>query len=273
VVGSAQQPARHAMTGMVLKVDQPRKSFVVSHDNVPGVMPAMAMPFDVRDVTELEGLAPGMLVSFTLVIGAQSAYVERVRIVRYQSTEQDPLTARRLRLLEEMAGRAPNALSVGQTVPDFTLTDQMRRRVSLSQFRGKVVAVNFIYTSCALPQFCYRVASQFSTVQRQLKERMGRDVVLLTVTFDPARDMPERLAEYAGQWKADPSVWRFLTGTTPEIKRVCGLFGVDVFADEGLVNHSLRTAIIGRQGQVVAKIEGNQFTAGQLGDLLETAAR
>ena len=52
-------------------------------------------------------------------------------------------------------------------------------------------------------------------------------------------------------------------------ERVCHLFGVDFFPDEGLMNHSLHTAFIDRQGKVVANIEGNRFTADQLGDLTE----
>jgi protein SCO1/2 len=86
-------------------------------------------------------------------------------------------------------------------VPDFTLTDQVRKAVSLSQFRGKVVALNFIYTSCVLPQFCYRVANHFATVRNRFKDRIGRDLVLLTVTFDPARDTPERRSTRASGWR------------------------------------------------------------------------
>lgn len=53
-------------------------------------------------------------------------------------------------------------------------------------------------------------------------------------------------------------------------RRVSNMFGVDVFPDEGRVDHSLHTAIIDRQGKLVANIEGNQFTAEQLGDLVRT---
>jgi|SRR5688572_17678756 len=260
--------ARHAMRGMVLTVDAARKTMVVSHDSVPNVMPAMTMPFEVRSQRELEGLVPGAIVSFTLVVAKESAHAEGLRIVRYESVEQDPLTARRLRLLQKMTGARGTPVAVGQTVPDFTLTDQARARVSLSQFRGKVVALNFIYTSCVLPQFCYRLANHFSVVQRRLQARMGRDVVLLTVTFDPARDTPERMAEYARQWSADRSVWRFLTGSADEVGGVCRLFGVDAFPDEGLISHSTRTVVIDRRGALAASIEGNQHTAAQLGDLL-----
>jgi protein SCO1/2 len=62
----------------------------------------------------------------------------------------------------------------------------------------------------------------------------------------------------------------FLTGSTRDVERVTSMFGMDVFPDEGLMNHSLHTAIIDRTGKVAANIEGNQFTADQLADLVQT---
>lgn len=274
VVAQSGWAAEHyAMKGVVLKVDPAHKSFVVSHDSVPGLMDAMTMSFDVREPKELEDVTPGMTVEFTLVLERQSAHVEHVRIRQYETAEQDPLTARRLKLLKEMIGTRSSAVAVGQAVPDFTLIDQDGHPITLAQFRGEVVAINFIYTSCALPQFCFRMTNSFGVLAKRFKNQMGRDLVLLTVTFDPLRDHPERLAEYASQWKANHEVWHFLTGTVPEVKRVCGLFGVDFFPDEGLINHSSHTAIIDRQGKLFANIEGNEFTATQLGDLVEAALK
>lgn len=270
---AAQRPGRHEMTGMVLRVDAAGKSVVISHDPVPGVMPAMTMPFEVRDGKELNGLVPGSIVSFTLALQKDVGYIERVKTIRYQSVEQDPLAARRLRLLRNLTAPAQKPLAAGDPVPDFTLVNQSRQRVSLSQFRGRVVALNFIYTSCVLPQFCYRMANHFSVVRNRFRDRLERDLVLLTVTFDPARDTPERLQQYAAQWKADVKSWHFMTGAAPDVERVCNLFGVDFFADEGLMSHSVHTAIIDRQGELVANIEGNHFTAAQLGDLVQTTLR
>jgi protein SCO1/2 len=64
------------------------------------------------------------------------------------------------------------------------------------------------------------VANHFSVVRNRFKDRMGQDLVLLTVTFDPARDTPDRLAQYASQWKADSKAWHFLTGAAPDVERV-----------------------------------------------------
>src|SRR4029077_5259149 len=101
---------------------------VVSHDPVPGIMPAMIMPFEVRDEAPLRGLTPGTIVNFTLRANAGKAYAEHLQVVRYQSGEQDPLTVRRLRLLRSVHAAAQ--LDVNQAVPDFTLTDQTHTRMS-----------------------------------------------------------------------------------------------------------------------------------------------
>ena len=259
------------VTGMVVEMKPSERLLVVSHDPVPGVMPAMIMPFEVRDEGQLRGLTPGTIVNFTLRANAGKAFAENLQVVRYQSGEQDPLTVRRLRLLR--SAHAAAQLDINQAVPNFTLTDQAHTRISLSQLRGKVVVMNFIYTSCALPQFCYRMTNHFSVLQNRFKGRDGRDLVLLSVTFDPARDTPERLADYARQWRADAARWHFLTGSSDEIRRLADAFGLDYFPDEGLITHSLRTVIIDRAGRLLANVEGNRFTAQQLGDLANGALR
>jgi len=258
----------YTVKGMVLRSDPANRSFVISHERIVGLMDSMIMPFDVRDAKELNGVVPGAVIEFTLIVGDTSAYATQITVRHYQSVEQDPRTARRLAVMKKMAGLAVKPLDVGAQVPDFTLIDQTRQRVALSSLAGKVLAVNFIYTRCALPQFCLRVTNNFGVLQKRFQKELGRDLVLLTITFDPQRDTPDVLASYASQWKADPQTWRFLTGSVNDVRRVCALFGVEYFPDEGLMNHSLRTAVIDRRGRIVASIEGNTYSPEQLGDLV-----
>jgi protein SCO1/2 len=262
--------ARYTVRGMVLKVDVANRVFYVSHDRIEGLMDAMTMPFEVRDAAELRALVPGAIVEFALVVSSTAGYATDIRVRRYESAEQDPLTARRLSILERATGRVPSPVAIGQRVPDFELIDQARRPVTLSSFAGKVVALNFIYTRCALPQFCLRVSNTFGVLQKRFTPYLGKDLVLLTVTFDPERDTPEVLAAYAAQWNANPAVWRFLTGPVSDVRRVCAMFGVEFFPDEGLMNHSVRSAIVDRTGRLAANVEGNQFTPEQFGDLLRS---
>ena len=269
VVQSPVAAKDYAVAGMVLTVDPSRNRFTASIEAIPGFMPAMAMPFEVRQRKDLDGVVPGAVVTFTLVVDQKSSHAERIRIVRYQSVEQDPLAVSRLRLLTNIAG-APRrkALTIGQTVPDFRLIDQKRQPVAVADLRGKVVAINFVYTTCALPNFCLRMANNFGVLRKRFKTQLGRDLVLLTVTFDPVHDTPEVLEQYAKRWAADAATWHFLTGPVRDVQSVCQLFGVDFFPDEGLMNHSLHTALLDRQGKMVVNVEGNNFTADQLGDLI-----
>jgi protein SCO1/2 len=259
--------------GMVLGVDPSSKSFTVSHERIEGFMEAMTMPFEVRDAGELRGLVPGTIVEFTLVVGDRSAFARAIVVRRYESVERDPRAARRLAVMKRLAGTAVPPVAIGNKVPEFALVDQSRRRVALSSLAGKVVVVNFIYTRCALPQFCLLMANNFGALQKRFSSFLGRDLVLLTITFDPERDTPETMAAYAAQWDANPAGWHFLTGSAADIRRVCALFGQEAFPEEGLLNHSLHTVIIDRAGMLAANLEGNRFTAEQLGDLVHATLR
>ncbi len=256
---------RYPVTGIVLKVDPSQHSVDISHGAIPGYMEAMVMSYSVPDNRELAGLKAGAYVDFTLVVEKERSHIERIRIHRYESSEREPLLARRLKLLE-----APHAtVKPGDAVPDFTLIDQAGHRVTLSQLAGKVVAVTFIYTSCPLPDYCFRLANNFGQLNQRFASRMGRDLVLLSISFDPVHDQPKVLEQYASTWKADPESWHFLTGPLDEVKTVSRRFGLNFWPDEVYVTHSLHTLVIDRQGRLAADFEGNQFTARQLGDYVE----
>ena len=263
---------RYTVTGLILSIDQPHRSFRASCTEIPGYMKAMVMPVAVREPKSLERLKPSMFVDFTLVVEKDRSYAENVRQHDYENLAQEPLLVRRLQMLarlDKMNAPAPTPV-IGEPIPDFTLTDQTGQRVSLSRFKGKVVAVTFIYTSCPLPDYCFRLSNNFGRLQKRFAGRMGRDLVLLSVSFDPIHDQPEVLAKYASIWKADPNSWHFLTGTPSEVKSVCALFGLNFWPDEGTLTHSLHTVIIDRKGKLAANFEGNEFSAQQLGDFVET---
>ncbi|HEX9112468.1 MAG TPA: SCO family protein [Terriglobales bacterium] len=262
----------YSASGLVLRVDHPSRTMIVSCDAIPGYMEAMAMPFSVLDSRELENLAPGTMIDFTLVVDKKSSRAENIKVRPFESFAQEPSQARRLTLLQKIMepSSAVVQLTPGRRVPDFSLTDQNQRSVSLHDFAGKVVALDFVYTRCPLPDYCYRFSNNFGRLQKRFAGRLGRDLVLLTLTFDPVHDQPEKLATYAQTWKANPEVWHFLTGSPDDVRRVCSWFGVEFWSDEALLTHTLHTVIIDRQGNLVTNMEGNQYTAEQLGDLLET---
>jgi protein SCO1 len=259
-------------SGLVLLADRDHLALRVSCQAIPGYMEAMVMTFPVHNSKSLDGLKPGMLIDFKLDVRKDAAYAEQIHVRAYENASQEPMATRQLEILDAATSlplRNAPALQVGQAVPDFTLIDQKRNAVTLSALKGKVVAITFIYTRCPLPNFCFRASNNFGVLRRRFADRMGKDLVLLTITFDPEHDQPETMADYARTWTKDATGWHFLTGLSAEVKNLCREFGVSSWQDEGLLTHSLHTVIVDRQGRIAANLEGNEYTVKQLGDLAE----
>jgi protein SCO1 len=262
----------HPAKGLVLKVDVENRSVVVSCDTIPGYMDAMEMPFAVQDSKTLATLKPGMTVRFTMVERANVLYAENIQAGTAANFEPEPVQAGELSALHRAMDPSTIAkiVTVGQQVPDFALTDQAQAKVHLSQLQGKVVALTFGYSRCPNPNYCLRLSNNLSTVEKRFHDRAGRDLVLLTIMIDPNHDQGATLVQYSGVFKANAEDWHFLTGPLPEIKQVAGMFGMNFWSDESLLTHTLHTVVIDRQGRLASNIEGNQFTAQQLGDLVQT---
>ena len=272
VANTQAAPQTYAARGLILKIDKPHQTLLISCERIPDYMDAMVMPFPVHNAAELDGLASGSMIDFNLVVDNQDSYIDHLRIHHYEGLEADPAAARRLKLLAAISDPENDIpeIQVGAKVPDFSLVDQNHQPVELSQFRGKTVALTFTYTHCVLPNFCFRIANNFRQLQSRFADQLGSKLVFITITFDPAHDTPEMMAKYGKTWSANPANWKLLTGDQAEIDRVARSFGVSAWRDEGVMIHSLHTILINKDGILVANLEGNEFTAAELGDLIQT---
>jgi protein SCO1/2 len=230
---------RYQVEGVVLETHPAERQIVVAHRPIDNYMPAMTMAFHVAREVRLEDLAPGVRVGFELDVGKHSSIARKVRVIAS--------------LIDVKLPKTPlDTVLINHKVPSFSLVDQTGKTVSLSDFSGKVVVVDFIYTRCPLPDVCPRLSANFASVSKKLR---GREVEFLSITIDPQYDTPQVLSEYARRWQAGES-WRFLTGTAEQIQQVAGLFGLIYWPEEGAITHTVETAVIGRDGTLVAKLDG-----------------
>ena len=240
----------YPVDGIVVAVDPTARTMLVSHRPIGKYMGAMMMPFRVENAAELAGLYPGVRIQFELVVGKDRSLARNVR----RSGGPDAEIA------------APKEkLKIGDPVADFRLTDQQGREVRLDELRGKVLAVNFLYTRCPLPDVCPRLAANFATLQRRFQQDLGNRLMLLSVTVDPDYDTPAVLAEYAKRWGADSLGWRFLTG---DVGPLAAQLGEVYWTDEGSIGHNSMTSVIGREGRLVAVVEGSGYRVDQLAHLI-----
>ena len=268
IAASYARGANHPAQGLVISIDAPQHRVTVSCAEIPGYMAAMEMPLIVRDSQALASLKPGATIRFTLIEDHEKAYAANIQAI--VNFEAEPAEAGTLTALKSATTRAEKPIEVGQPVPDFTLIDQAEKPVSLSQLRGKVIALTFGYSRCPNPNYCLRLSRNLAAVEKRFHAQAGRDLVLITIAIDPEFDQGAALAEYAASLHADPESWHFLTGPLPQIKQVAAHFGLDFWNTEGLITHTLHTVVIDREGRLAANLDGNHFTPQQLGDLVQT---
>ena len=254
----------YPLVGQVLAVDTNQQVITVKHQDVVGFMPGMTMPFKVKDAKELDGRKPGDLISATLVVEDSLGYLADIK-----KTGEAPLPAGepvpRLAMIEP-----------GTEVPDTTLIDQEGRTKRVSEFRGKTIAVTFVYTRCPLPDFCPRMDRNFKAAQDLLRSdaTLASRVHLLSVSFDPDYDTPQIMAAHARRVGADPAVWSYLTGERKSVDLLAGAFGVSIMREDQPMQeimHNLRTAVIDANGRLVTVLNGRDWTPEDLLSALRAA--
>lgn len=266
--GRAPDARQYEVRGQILGVDAERAEVLVDHEDIPGFMPAMTMPYKVNDVGLLEGKQPGDLITATLVVEEVDAYLSAIT-----TTGHAPIA-------NPGAGPAitdADLLKEGDAVPDHALIDQTGVARPLSSLRGHRLALTFIYTRCPLPDFCPLMDKHFAAVQQEIRRSPElADVRLVSVTLDPEFDTPAVLDAHATSLGADPRLWYFLTGPREDVLAFAKRFGISTEPGESadVVVHNLRTAIIDAEGRLVSIESGNMWTPAELvADLEKAPAR
>jgi protein SCO1 len=251
-------PARqYELTGQILAVDTTRNEVLIKHESIRNFMPAMTMPFTVKDPSLLSGREPGDLITATLVVGETSAHLSSLTRTGHAKLDAPPVVS-----------DAPRVLMPGERVADALLVDQQEKPRPFSSFRGHRVAITFMFTLCPLPDFCPLMDRHFAAVQKSIQGAPDmRDVRLVTMTLDPEFDTPAVLRRHAARLNADPSVWSFVTGEPKAAADFARQFGIYTERDLGSganLTHNLRTAIIDAEGRMVKVHSGNDWTPADL---------
>ncbi|MDO8681225.1 MAG: SCO family protein [Acidobacteriota bacterium] len=268
-IGCSRKPdaRRYELQGQVLAVKADTNEILIKHEDIPGFMPAMTMPYVVKDAAILKDRAPGDLITATLMVAPGSAWLSAITKTGSAPLPEDART-------DIPAAAGVHLLTVGDAVPDTKLIDQDGAALSLADWRGSPIVVSFIYTRCPLPQFCPLVDRRFAEIQKMVASdpALNGRVRLLSISFDPKTDQPAVLRAHAAKLNADPAVWRFATADASVVDRLAATFGVNVIREkDGTITHNLRTAVIDPQGRIAAIHDSNAWIAATIADELRTA--
>ncbi|MGC8642364.1 MAG: SCO family protein [Isosphaeraceae bacterium] len=264
----------YKLVGEVKKVDKEAREVTIHHQAIPGFMEAMTMPFHLEDAAVLDDLRQGDEVEGKLRVEREKGEVTDYRL--HDLTVTKPALAAPLVL--DLSGGTPKLvtrprrLEPGELVADFTLTGQDGQTFKLSDLRGHVVVLTFIYTRCPLPDFCPYMDRKFADLANTLAAfpRRAEAVRLLSISFDPDHDTPEILRKHAQTRGASPPLWRFAVASHDQLGRIAPQLGLIYGPTKDQIIHNLCTAVIDQQGKLVRLEVGTQSNKWSSADLLKT---
>lgn len=251
------QEPRFAITGETLSADVEERIMIVTHDEIPGYMPAMTMEFRVSKA-DAANAKPGQRIRAEMVERRGDYYLEKIwpddtQVVR-------ALEAGAKALAQDTAMRGKGVYrEVGEATPDFTLLDQEGRTVTAARFRGKKVVLNFIFTRCPIATMCPAATQKMSELQQAVKGAGLADVEFVSVSLDPEYDTPGVLKEYAELRGLDLSNWSFLTGPDAAVRHLLAQMGIIREFEGATIKHNLATVLIDPSGRITHRVDGSRW--------------
>ena len=258
--------------GVIRALPADHHKVVIRHETIPDYMPAMTMEFTVRNPDELGGFNEGDRITFRLTATVDTHWIDHVRkVTRTSGTPSSPTP--------RTAVDGVTALKVGDRVPDCELIDESGRHLHLWDFRGKSVALTFIFTRCPLPDFCPRMGNNFAKARESLlaagKGKTPTPWQFLSISFDPDYDKPEVLSNYADFYReGSEEGWLFAAATTGSLAELAPRLGLLVDREPGGgISHNLRTVVLDPQGRIYRQFTGNEWTPEDLAKALLESGR
>lgn len=261
---------RYPIKGKVVAVNKLDRTTTIAHEDIPGYMSGMTMEFKIKNDADLEMMKAGDQITGTLVVDEISSWVE-ITAITEGGAQLTPTTV------------VPGEPKPGDDIPDFALVNQDGKPIRLSQYKGKALALTFIYTRCPQPDQCTLMSNNFAAIDRELQKfpDVYNQTHLLSITFDPDYDTPRVLRSYGAahtERYSDETFqhWEFATGTKDEVKGMTQFFGMRYYHDtesgDEQVIHSLRTAVIDKNGKLVKLYRGNEWKPAEIAEDLKTLA-
>jgi len=256
--------------GVVRGFSPDRSTIEIQHENIPGFMPSMTMPFVPRDPRQIADLKTGDAISFRMAVTQKDFWIENVKKIRREDVNvAEPKAA------PPVAAGDDARLKEGDEIRPFSLTNQNGERISLETFRGQPFVLTFVFTRCPVPNFCPRMSNNFEELQTAIKSGTGTLTTtrLLSITLDPDYDTPKILSDYAAYHHADSKIWTFATGDEKEIDSLTRAFSVYRKNEGGTISHGLATALIDRDGRIERIWRGNAWTPAEVTEAIKAQTK
>lgn len=161
---------------------------------------------------------------------------------------------------DQSAAIAYSQAAIGRALGDYNFLDTRRRTVRLSDYRGKPLVVNMVFTACS--DSCPIVVQTLQRAVDVAQDAVGKDAFsVVTIGFDARDDTPERMRSFAHSQGVDMSNWDFLSGDAAAIEGLVENLGFIYYPSPRGFDHLAQTTVIDAEGRVYRQVYGPVFSA------------
>jgi len=257
----------YVLTGRVISKQPAANQLIINNDDIPGFMPAMTMPYAVKDADGFERVQPEDIIRADVVMEQPNQFhLEHLAVIGRSGAGSSP------------SGAARHVLMIGDKAPDVPLVNQDGKTLRLSQLKGRAVLLTFVYTRCPFPDYCPLLSSQFAAIQKELAKNPGdyKKTHLVSVSLDPNFDKPPILRKYGLSYMDhDPKGfqhWDFVSTTPEDLQTLVGSFGLEYSDEDSQISHSMNTILLAQDGTVSKMWPDNSWQTSDVLDAMRHAS-
>ena len=236
--------------GVIIEVRKESNEFLIHHDEIPGFMMAMTMPFKLADSLDINRFGIGDSLKFCLEIKEEKAFATSFQLLGKGTLPEQ----------ENIWDDEYTPLDIGELITDVTLLDLDSNEISLSNTDGRFRLISYIFTRCPMPNMCPSVVTKNLYLAKIFKDNLNIEFIL--VSFDYAYDTPSILKQtYGSLLEYSPNLTVLSsTGHSNDIFSLTGQSLVSFWGvDENDIGHTLRSVLIDPERRVMRVFDGTDW--------------
>ena len=240
----------YPVRGTILEVRKESNEFLIHHDEIPGFMMAMTMPFKLADSLDINRFGVGDSLKFRLEMEENKAYAANFQLLGKGTLPET----------DDMWDDEYTPLEIGEIFTNVTFLDLDSNEVSLSDSDGKFRLISYIFTRCPMPNMCPAVVTKNQYLAQVFKADPNMEFVL--VSFDYTFDTPTVLKNYyGGILESNPNL--IILSSTEHLNDIFSLAGQSYVSfwgvEENDIGHTLRSVLIDPERRLMKVFEGTDW--------------
>ena len=237
----------YPVRGTIIEIRKKSNEFLIHHDEIPGFMMAMTMPFKIADSLDMERFVVGDSLKFHLKIKEEKTFATNFQLLGKGTLPE----------INNIWDDDYTPLEIGDIFSDATFIDMDSNTVSLSDSDGKFRFISYIFTRCPMPNMCPAVVAKNLYLAEMFAD--DEEVEFILISFDYIFDTPSVMKRvYSPNTKSYPNMKIYSSvGHMHDIFMLSGqslasFWGVD----ENDIGHTLRSVIIDPERRLMQAYEG-----------------